>query len=510
MPRFKPVEKDFKLLPVDFSEQIVRGSFEHALCYLVDHEMDLTELRGRYKNDEQGASAYDPAVLLKIILLAYSRGLIGSRRIEAACRQNVLFMAVAGDNQPHFTTLAAFISELGDAVAKLFAQVLVVCDRQGLIGRELFAIDGVKLPSNASKAKSGTRADYQRQVDKMEQAAKKMLERHRDADTAPTDERQVQREAKQLERLQKEAKQLKDWLAAHPEDRKGAKGGIRQSNRTDNESAKMATGKGVIQGYTGVAAVDEKHQVIVDAQAHGSGSEQELLVPVVKAVKPRMGDQTVVSADAGYHSEDGLKALAAEEIDAYIPDNDYRKRDERYQGQAAHKAKPDPLWDKRPRQAKPALFKAADFQFDPEQKTCICPAGKRLYGNGGNCTINGYRAIKFQGALKDCQPCPLRAQCLKHPEQTPTRQVAFFLGKAPGHESHTDRMKVKIDSDLGKAMITRRFATVEPVFGNLRNNKRLDRFTLRSRAKVDGQWKLYCLVHNIEKLAHHGYGGRSA
>ena len=67
-------------------------------------------------------------------------------------------------------------------------------------------------------------------------------------------------------------------------------------------------------------------------------------------------------------------------------------------------------------------------------------------------------------------------------------------------------MKVKIDSPKGRAMMTRRFATVEPVFGNLRNNKRLDRFTLRGRTKVDGQWKLYCLVHNIEKLAHHGLG----
>lgn len=100
----------------------------------------------------------------------------------------------------------------------------------------------------------------------------------------------------------------------------------------------------------------------------------------------------------------------------------------------------------------------------------------------------------------------LRVQCLHTPEQTKTRQVAFFQGKRAGHETHTDRMKVRIDSPRGKAMITRRFATVEPVFGNLRNNKRLDRFTLRSRSKVDGQWKLYCLVHNIEKLAPHGLG----
>jgi hypothetical protein len=268
----------------------------------------------------------------------------------------------------------------------------------------------------------------------------------------------------------------------------------------------MATGKGVIQGYTGVAAVDEKHQIIMDAQAHGTGSEQEPLVSVVTALKPQLGEHSTVSADAGYHSEDGLKALAADNIDAYIPDNDYRRRDERYQGQEVHKAKPDPLYDKRPKETKPVLFKPTDFRFDPEQKTCLCPAGKRLYGNGGNCTINGFRAIKFQGAKQDCEPCPLRSQCVKNPEKTKTRQVSFFLGKALGHESHSDRMKIKIDSPQGRAMITRRFATVEPVFGNLRNNKRLDHFTLRGRNKVDGQWKLYCLVHNIEKLAHHGVG----
>jgi hypothetical protein len=115
--------------------------------------------------------------------------------------------------------------------------------------------------------------------------------------------------------------------------------------------------------------------------------------------------------------------------------------------------------------------------------------------------------MKFQGAKQDCVPCELRARCLRTPEKTQTRQVAFFLGKAPGRESHTDRMKRKIDSDPGKRMITWRFATVEPVFGNTRGNKRLDRFTLRGQKKVDGQWKLYCLVHNIEKLAHHGYAG---
>ncbi|WP_287399538.1 transposase [Nitrosomonas sp. H1_AOB3] len=152
----------------------------------------------------------------------------------------------------------------------------------------------------------------------------------------------------------------------------------------------------------------------------------------------------------------------------------------------------------------PKRFDPGDFQLAGNGSHCLCPAGKRLYSNGSNCIFNGYAAMKFRGAERDCQPCTLRAQCLRTPEKTKTRQVAFFRGKRDGYETHTDRMKRKIDSDQDRQMITRRFATVEPVFGNLRNNKRLDRFTLRGRSKVDGQWKLYCLVHNIEKLAHYG------
>jgi hypothetical protein len=115
--------------------------------------------------------------------------------------------------------------------------------------------------------------------------------------------------------------------------------------------------------------------------------------------------------------------------------------------------------------------------------------------------------VKFQGALRDCLPCTQRDKCLRKPETTKARQVCFFYGKTPGGRvSYSDLMKRAIDSERGRQLYDRRFATVEPVFGNIRYNKRLDRFTLRGQKKVDTQWKLFCLVHNIEKLAHHGYG----
>ena len=507
MARYKAIDTSPRFLAVDLEKQLLPGSFEHAVHHLLDHEFDLSHFDTRYRNDQSGATAYPPGMLLKVILCAYAQGVVSSRGIERLCREHVTFIALSGDTAPHFTTLAAFISNLDEEVAQLFAQVLYLCNRQGLIGREMFAIDGVKLPSNASKAKSGTRADFAHQADKLEAAAKKMIERHRENDRLPVEPDLAEKSRQRSASLQEEAAQLRQWLSANPQARKGSKGAIRKSNRTDPESAKMATSKGVIQGYTGVAAVDAKHQIIIEAQAHGTGSEQELLLPVVRATQAQATPDTLYTADAGYHSEHNLKELAQENINALIADNGMRQRDERFKDQGKHKAKPDPLYDKAHPKKAARRYRPQDFTLDPETGICTCPAGKQLYRNGTNCLHNGQLATKYSGTQRDCLPCEQRDKCLRTPEKTKVRQVAFFRGKAnTTEESHTDRMKRTIDSEEGKARYGRRFATVEPVFGNLRHNKRLDRFTLRGRKKVDTQWKLYCLVHNIEKLAHHGYG----
>jgi transposase len=512
MARYKYIDTNPRFLPVDLARQLLPGTFEHAVNHLFDHAIDLSSFDARFHNDATGASAYPPAMLLKIVLVAYSHGIVSSRGIERACREHVTFIALCGDTAPHFTTIAQFVSTLGEDIAHVFAAVVAICDQQGLIGREMFAIDGVKLPSNASKSRSGTRADFARYAAKLEAAATTMLQRHREADALPVEPDLAAKAATRIARLERDAAQIRDWLAAHPEDRRGPKGTIRKSNRTDNESAKMATGKGVIQGYTGVAAVDRRHQIIVDAQAHGTGSEQELLIPIVTAMQGMLAPDSVITADAGYHSEANLKALAAMPVEALLADNGMRRRDERFATQDRHKAAPPTLHDKTRATSRTApppalpLYQPSDFTYDAEARTCVCPAGRSLYRHGRECITNGYGSVRFQGAQRDCLPCTHRPQCLRTPETTQTRQVAFFHGRvAPPPETHTARMKQRIDSPGGRARYGQRFGTVEPVFGNLRYNKGLDRFTLRGQRKVDGQWKLFCLVHNIEKLAHTGY-----
>jgi transposase len=504
MARYKDVDTGMKLLAVDLSRQLLPGTFEHALSHLLDHELDLSHFDAHYSNDVAGCRAYPPAMLLKVVLFAYSQGMVSSRSIERACRDHVTFMALSGDSAPHFTTIADFVSSRQEEIARLFAAVLAICLRQGLVGHEMFAIDGVKLPSNASKAKSGTREEFQKQLTKLEAAAAIMLQRHREQDDKGVEPGLDAKAQQRLVRLQRDAAQVKDWLAIHP-DRKGSSGSIRKSNRTDNESAKMATSKGVIQGYTGVAAVDAKHQIIVEAQAHGTGSEQELLLPVVDAMKDLLKPTTVLTVDSGYHSEKNLQALEDQSIDALIADHDMRKRDERFATQGRHQQDPDPLHDKSPAKDKTTLFAPAHFSFDPENRSCICPAGKSLQRSGTHKDQRGYVGDRFRGSDKDCQQCPLRIQCLRYPHQPAARQVTFFRTKTPdAPQSATQRMKRKIDSPEGRRRYGRRFATVEPVFGNIRHNKRLNRFTLRGRRKVNTQWQLYCLVHNIEKLMNYG------
>ena len=511
MARYKYIDTSPRFLPVDLAAQLLPGTFEHAAHHLLNGAVDLSRFDARVRNDATGAPAYPPAMLLTVVLCAYAHGVVSSRGIERLCREHVTFIALCGDTAPHFTTIAQFVSTLGPDIAHVFAAVLAVCDQQGLIGREMFAIDGVKLPSNASKRRSGTRADFERQAAKCETAAAAMLARHRAEDARPVEPDVAAKDEARRARLARDAAELRTWLAAHPDDRRGPSGGVRQRNRTDADSAKMATGKGVIQGYTGVAAVDNRHQIIVEAQAHGTGAEQELLVPVVTALQPVLAPTSLITADAGYHSEANLRALDAMGVDALIADTAMRQRDERFATQARHQSAPDPLHDKTRADAAPRLFQPADFTYDAEARTCVCPAGKTLYRAGRDVVTRGYVADHFRGAKGTCGPCPQRAQCLRTPETTTTRQVAFFRGTAPGTpETHTDRMKRRLDTPEGRAQYGRRFATVEPVFGNLRANKRLDRFTLRGRTKVDAQWKLYCLVHNIEKLAHHGYAARAA
>lgn len=496
MPRYKPVEHNGLFIPVVLEEQIQPGTFEFALTHLVDEELDLSALDARFRNDATGASAYDPRVMLKIVLLAYSRGLITSRKIERTCEQNVLFMAVSGDARPSYTHIAKFVRELGPQIGALFTQVLMTCDRLGLIGRSMFAIDGVKLPANASKERSGTHAQLAHRADRLERAAAKIIAVHQSQDEhgEPLDS---QRQAR-IDELRREARATREFIATHAK-RVNRKGGELKTNITDPDSAKMATGKGVIQGYAAQATVDSAHQLIVAADVIGSGSEQAMLLPMIDRATLRE-PHTLITADAGYYSDDNVRALHDAGIPALIADNAMRQRDERID-RAHHKAKGEVLYDKGASVRPIKLYRPEHFEFHGDL-TATCPAGKTLSSNGSVYThASGARVKQFKASDEDCGGCALRHRCLKNPARGKGRTVSLFGRALVDDTDPSQKMRNAIDSPRGRALYSRRIATVEPVFANIRHHKRMSRFTLRGRAKVATQWQLYCLVHNIEKIA---------
>ena len=416
-------------------------------------------------------------------------------------------MALSCDTKPHFTTIADFVSTMDKEITKLFREVLLVCDDMGLIGKEMFAIDGCKLPSNASKEWSGTKADFEKKAAKMERAIENILQKHRDEDQNNTQSKIKESEEKFVETLSKRVSKIREWLN-HNDDKPGKTGKPRKSNITDNESAKMKTHRGVIQGYDGVAATDGKHQVIVQAEAFGEAQEHDLLEPMVKGVRKNFQEtgkeedvfaKAKLLADSGYHTEKNMEMLFNERIDAYVADNRFRKRDPRFADYEKYKDEARKYWAK----GKPKLFRTDDFTFDQDMRHCICPASKRLCRSGSN-----EKAHRFKGTQTTCVGCTLREKCIRNPEKTVIRQVAYFAGRTGGGITFTDRMKRKIDSSLGRVIYGMRLAISEPPFSHITSTIGLDRFTLRGKKKVNTQWNLFCIVHNLTKI--HRYGLRYA
>jgi hypothetical protein len=307
--------------------------------------------------------------------------------------------------------------------------------------------------------------------------------------------------------LRKEAARTREFLATSAQ-RQNRKGQELKTNITDPESAKMATSKGVIQGYAAQAAVDSAHQIIVAAEVIGSGAEQSMLLPMIEQSQPYREAHTLITANAGYHSDANVQQLMQQNIPAMIADNQMRQRDERFANQAKHKGKDDPLYEKKATAQPQAIrrFSPKDFSFN-DDNTYICPAGNALRSKGSIYTMgNGLRRQDFVAREQNCAHCPLRAKCLKHPDKTKARKVVRYHARQINPMDASLLMRAAIDSPRGRQLYSQRIGTVEPVFDNIRHNKRLNRLSHCGHSKVNTQWNLYCMVHNIEKLSKTGLG----
>lgn len=516
MPRFRVCDYRQRLMiSVSLEEQLVSGTLEHAIHYLIEERVEDSWFEDLYANDETGAPAYPPRMLLKIILFGYSRGLISSRKLERACRENVTFMALSCGEHPDHSTFAEFVGKLDGRITAVFSEVLLICHEEGLLGGSHFSLDGLKLPANASRENSGTFSDLRHKLNKIEAKLKEKIAAHarQDREERKTSKRQdaaqvegdVERRRSEasIERLRRKSERLRDFLAAN-EPKQGARQEV-QSNVTDNDSCRMHTSHGTLQGYNAQALVDIRHQIIIHGEAMGAGQDYRHVGPMLEGAADNLewagvADEiplagATFSADCNYHSHENLAACAEAGVDAYIPDTNFRKRDPRFATQERHVPKEE--------RSEPRRFGVEHFSYDGETDSYRCPKGKVLrleaaaaYDQRGNV----YR--RYQARREDCASCPLREQCIQRGGARRTLHIPINGEQHP--TTLSQQMRAKIDLPESRPIYARRLAIVEPVFANIRTAKGMDRFTYRGKDKVNTQWLLYCLVHNLEKIAHYG------
>lgn len=349
---FRPWKVDeVWLLPPSVQEFVPQGHPAHLVRDIVAEELDLSAILSAY-TEPRGYPPYHPAMMVALLLYAYSRGVYSSRRIARACEERLDFQAVTALNRPDFRTISEFRRRHLTALADLFVQVLTLCRRAGLVGLGHVAVDGTKLRANASKHKAMSYARMGPAEAELAAEVKGWLAQAEgtdvEEDAALGAERRgdempdwMRDKRHRLERIRAAKAELEaEALAAvaakpdpgtkadgSPSGRRGRKpkhppGEPRptaQRNFTDPESRIMKGRDGFVQAYNAGAAVDATAQVIVAHHLTNNASDQDALGPLLDAVTANTGaTPTEVSADSGYCSETNLADLAERGIRGYV------------------------------------------------------------------------------------------------------------------------------------------------------------------------------------------------
>jgi hypothetical protein len=329
-------------------------------------------------------------------------------------------------------------------IQSIFSSILLVCEELGLLDGTHFSLDGVKLSANVSKEWSGTFDELKHKRDKLQEKLQRVIAEHAQADKKP--EVELERQKKRARRFQLQVERLNQFL--EEQERKfGSEGKEIQSNVIDNESVKMPTSHGVVQGYNAQALVDSKHQVILAAEAFAS-QDHENLAPILDGAKknlqsirkePTYFEGKEFTADSNYHSFNSLTVCKDEKLDAYIPDIQFRKRDERFAQQERFK---DGVHGRQRPDGKPSIFTASDFSFDASKQVYLCPQGKELTCHAHN-QVNRYRTYDvYHARVEDCAACPLRSRCLS--KSTASRRY-LSIQVDTEQPNPIDEMKAKTD-----------------------------------------------------------------
>lgn len=503
------------LLPPSLEELIPEGHLVRVVNAMLDR-IDLTLLRVHYKGG--GASSYHPRMMLKVLVYAYSEKIYTSRRIAKALRENVNFMWISGGNQPDHRTINGFRSgTLKEVIREVFASVVELLAEGEYVKLENYFVDGTKIEANANAHK----VVWAKRTKKNKSKLREKIETLLDEIDRINEEKEAEYGEKDLEemggkggirseKLKEKMAELNERLRQQPKDKQLKKAVKTLEKDYLPRLEKHEEQEEVLDGRNSYSKADPdasslrmkedraaqkplprpgyniqngtEGQFIIGFSIHQGAGDPGCFIPHMEAQKfPKNKMPKNGIGDAAYGSEENYAWLEKHKIGNYLKYNRF------------HKEQHPP---RKPELREQERFVSANFPYDQEKDEFTCPAGHPMSYRETRPykTRNGYLSERRFYEADQCESCPLNPQCTKAKGDRRI-QVSFKL------RAYQQQARENLLSEQGIELRKKRAVDVETPFGNIKQNMGYRRSLLRGLKKVEIEWGLVCMAHNMRKLA---------
>jgi len=512
-PSFIPYNQDqITFLPPSLEDLIPEKHVVRIVNRAIEN-INISGLSAKYEGG--GRSSYNPVMMLKVIIYAYIDKVYSCRRIEKACRENVMYMWLAGGATPDFITINRFRGErMKDALLDVFTEIVALLADEGYIKLENYFLDGTKIEANANKyswvwGKSTKRykenlrvkcaelfaeiekADYEENAEYGDRNLEELGadgEINSEAIKTASDKINEKLKVAPKNRKLKKAKRLieKEYLPRMEKYEKQEEilAERRSYSKTDKDATFMRMKEDHMRngqlkpGYN--VQIGTEDQFILNYSIHQRPGDTSCMIEHLERAKEVLGKLPEnICADAGYGSLENYEYLKGEEVNNYVKYNTFHKEDTK-------KRKAD-------------ITDVQNWHYDEKTDEYTCGYGRKLmfvYEKTDK-TDNGYKSIVRVYRGTDCGDCPHREICVKSKKPRYNRQI-YINRRLIALKTEA---KENLTSEKGLELRSKRPVDVESVFGNIKGNFETRRFLLRGLEKVDIEWGLICIAHNLRKMA---------
>jgi transposase len=494
-------------MPSDLEELVPAGHLVRVVDSAIER-MDLKPLLRQYAGG--GTSSYHPKMMLKVLVYAYTQQIYTSRQIAKGLRENVNFMWLSGNSHPDFRTINRFRGEvMKGIIQEVFGAVLELLIEAGYVKLEHYFLDGTKIEANANRYQWVWAKSTRKHREKLQEKVKALLEEiereNEEENEAYGDEDLEEMGGSgpiDAERLEKKIQELNERLSGGPGKGKLARAVRKLEREYLPRQRKYEEQERKLAGRNSYAKTDEgatfmrmkedhmkngqlkpgynvqmgtENRFVVGFSVHQRPGDSTCLVPHLEALRARLGclPENVI-ADAGYGSEENYAYLEGNRVGNYVKYSAFDREQK--------KSRADP-------------FAASEFVYDPQRDEFRCPAGQRLVyqRTHAKVTESGYHKQVRHYEATGCLGCRWRSDC--------TQAAANrSLQVNPSLEAMRSRARDNLCSEQGQLLRSRRMVEVESVFGRLKHNWGFRRFRLRGLDKVNIEWGLLCMAHDLAMI----------